>query len=378
MLRTGSQDGNAAPFFFFHTRRAAEGMTFIEMLVGIAILLIVFLGLFAAFQLSINLVFSTKAKTGAVALVNEKLEYIRGLSYDAVGTVGGIPGGNIPQTEQKTLNNITYTLSTLVQYVDDPADGTGASDQNGITADYKTVRVEADWMVAGSPRSTFAVTEIAPPGIETLANGGTLTVNVFDAFAKPIEGASVRVVNPSTTPAIDVTVESNSMGVVTFPGTPVATNYMVSATKSGYSTAQTYNVTAQNPNPSPGNIAVINKKTSTISLAIDALGSLAVSTFSPAAQANFTDSFANQSQLSATTSATVSGGSLRLSGTAGSYPASGSGYSMPIAPQYLSAWNSLSFTGSSSPQASLSVHVYYWNGSAYVPVPDSALPGNSA
>ena len=359
-------------------KKTPRGMTFIEMLVGVAMILIVFLAIFGAFQLSIELVFSTKAKTGAVALVNEKMEYIRGLSYDAIGTAGGIPSGTIPQTEQKNLNGISYTLSTLVQYVDDPSDGTDLADTNGITADYKLVKVQADWLVASSPRSTFVVTKIAPPGIEVLSSGGTLQVNVFDALAAPIQGATVRVVNPSTTPPIDVSIDSNSAGTVSFPGTPVATNYQISLSKSGYSTTQTYNVSAQNPNPNPGNVAILNKKTSTASFSIDLLGSLAVSTWSPVGSGSFSDTFSNQLQLSATTSTTVSGGSLRLTGASGSYGASGSAYSIDINPAYLASWSSISWTASTSAQASLLMRVYYWNGSAYALVPDAALAGNAA
>lgn len=352
-------------------------MTLIEVVIGTAMILIIFLSIFAAFQISIDLVFSTKAATGANALVNERLEYIRGLAYDSVGTVNGIPSGPILQVEQKTLNGITYTLSTLVQYVDDPVDGLDAADTNGVTADYKSVKVSADWQIRGKPRTTFAVTRIAPKGMETLAAGGTLRVNVFNTLAAPVEGATVRIVHTSN-PTVDVSIDTGTAGSVAFPGTPPASGYQVSVTKTGYSSAQTYDATVANPNPNPGHVTVVNKTTTTLSLSIDLLGQLTVSTFSPKGPGTFSDTFANQSELLSTTSATVSGGSLRLSGSAGAYPASGSGASVDISPAYLSNWNSLSWTASTSPQATALVSLYYWNGSAYVPVPNSALTGNSA
>ena len=352
-------------------------MTLIEVVVGTALILIIFLAIFAAFQISIDLIFSTKAATGANALINERVEYIRGLAYDSIGTVNGIPNGAIQQVEQKLLNGITYTLSTLIQYVDDPVDGSDAADTNGVTADYKRVKVSADWMIRGKPRSSFAVTAIAPKGMETLSAGGTLRVNVFDTLAAPVSGATVRIVHASS-PTIDVSIDTGTAGSVAFPGTPPASGYQVTVTKTGYSSAQTYDATAQNPNPNPGHVTVVDKTTTTLSLSIDTLGSLLVSTFSPKGPGSFSDTFSNQSQLSATSSATVSGGSLRLSGTTGAYPSAGSANSTDVVPQYLSSWDSLSWTASTSAEAAALVSLYYWDGAQYALIPDSALPGNSA
>jgi hypothetical protein len=356
---------------------ALEGMTFIDVIVGTSVMLIVFLGIFGAFKLSIQLVFTMKAKAGAIALLTDQLEYIRGLPYESVGTVGGIPTGSIPQLQQKSLNSITYTRKTLVQYVDNPSDGLGIADSNGITADYKSVKVETFWMVRGESRSAFAVTYISPHSIESLASGGTIRINVFDAIAEPVPSANVRVVNASVSPVIDVTVATNGSGVIEFPGTPPASNYQILVSKPGYSSAQTYSISGAIPNPTPGNLSVVNGQTSTASFAIDKTGSLAISTLNPPGPGNFADTFTNQSKLFSTTSATTSGGALRLDGSAGSYPVSGSGTSVSIAPLYLSGWTALSFTASTSPQTSVAVHLYYWNGSVYALIPNADLAGNS-
>lgn len=322
-----------------------RGMTLIDVIVGTAIMLTVFLSIFGAFKLSIDLVYSTKAKAGAVALVADRLEYIRGLPYDSVGTAGGIPAGGLPQVATSSLNGLTYTLTTLVQYVDDPSDGTGDADSNAITADYKTVKVEANWVVRSSPRSTFAVTTITPVGLETLASGGTLRVNAIDALAAPVAGATVRIVNASTTPAIDVSVETNDAGTASFPGAPTAGGYQVTVTKSGYSTAQTYGSTVENPNPSPGHVAVADHLTSTVSLAIDRMGILRTATFSPAGSAT----------------------------TTGTLVIDGSALSDPVSPQYLVSWDTLTFTPSEA-----RIRLFSLSDGAYVEIPDAALPGNGA
>lgn len=352
-------------------------MTLIEAVIGTALILIVFLSIYTAFKISLDLVFSTKAATGATALINERMEYIRGLEYDAVGTSGGIPSGSIPQVEQKTLNGVPYTLSTLIQYVDDPADGTGGSDTTTVTADYKSVRVEASWAVRGKSRSSFALTRIAPQGIETLASGGTLRVNVFNVSAAPVAGATVRIVNAGVSPAVDVSVVSASDGSVIFPGTPPGAGYQITVSKSGYGSAQTYAATTQNPNPSPGHVSVVNKTTTTVSMQIDPVGALTVSTWSPKGPATFSDTFPNAGSLSATTNTEVAGGSLILSGGAGAYAPAGSARSNAVTPSYLSNWDQLSWNASTSAQAALAVHLYYWNGTAFVLVPDADLPLNS-
>ena len=95
-------------------------MTLVEVILASALLLLVFGGIMSAFQTITTLIGSSKAQAGAVALANERMEYIRSLSYDSVGTVSGIPNGPIPQTRTKSLNGITYTERVLIGYIDDP------------------------------------------------------------------------------------------------------------------------------------------------------------------------------------------------------------------------------------------------------------------
>src|SRR5688572_440861 len=127
----------------------SRGMSFVEVVVTTAIVTLVFGGLMASFQVSISLIGRSKAEAGALALASERLEYIRSLSYDDVGTVGGIPEGAIPQTASSTLNGVSYDERVLVQYVDAEEDGSGSDDINGILADYKQVKVEYRWDARG-------------------------------------------------------------------------------------------------------------------------------------------------------------------------------------------------------------------------------------
>ncbi|OGG71217.1 hypothetical protein A3F27_01665 [Candidatus Kaiserbacteria bacterium RIFCSPHIGHO2_12_FULL_53_13] len=144
-----------------------RGITLIDTLVGSALMLVVFVGVAAAFQLSVNVVTNNRARAGAVVLADERMEYIRSLPYASVGTTGGNPAGSISQSEIVALNSISYTLRTLIVYADDPKDGLGTADSNGITQDYKAVKVDVSWSSRNGIRHIILVTRVSPPyGVE--------------------------------------------------------------------------------------------------------------------------------------------------------------------------------------------------------------------
>ncbi len=130
-------------------------MTLIEVVVAVSLMLIIFLGFFGAYVASADLVRSTSARSGALFLMANRMEYIRGLAYGSIGTVGGTPSGSLVASEPRILNGITYTIRTTVAYIDDGANGAGAGD-------YKTVKVEADWNFRNVSQSISTVTYVAP------------------------------------------------------------------------------------------------------------------------------------------------------------------------------------------------------------------------
>lgn len=260
-------------------KQKQKGSSLIDVIVGTAIMVVIFVGIFGIFKLSIELVSSSKAKAGALALANEQVEFLRSLSYDDVGTIGGIPAGNIPQEEIIALNQSTYTRRTFIQYVDDPKDGLGEQDNNNITADYKRAKVEIKWTIGNRTRKFSLVSNIVPKGVETLAGGGILNINIIDAFGIPLAGAEVNIKNINIDPAIDLTTFSDSSGKVTLPGTPAGGGYEIVATKDGYSVAKTYDADANNPNPNPGHLTVVEGETTSLSFAIDLLSNMNVNTY---------------------------------------------------------------------------------------------------
>jgi len=221
-----------------YIRKNQKGASLLDTVFGTALLLLVFVGLYGAFQLTLELVQSSKSKTGALAIANERMEFIRSLPYDDIGTVGGIPQGALLEEESKTLNGIEYTQRTFVQYADAPQDGAGGSDSNGITTDYKIVRVTVEWQFRGETRSFFLVTSIVPKGIESVSGGGTLRVTVLDSLGSPIPSAEVYVTNTTLTPPVSLLTFTNTNGIVEFLGAPSANNYEVTVQKTNYSTPE--------------------------------------------------------------------------------------------------------------------------------------------
>jgi hypothetical protein len=203
-------------------------------------------------------------------------------------------------------------------------------------------------------------------------------VNVIDSIGAPVPDADVRIVNSDTNPTIDVTASTNDSGAVIFPGAPSASGYQITITKEEFSGAQTYDATIENPNPNPGHVAIVEGVTSTLSLSIDKLARLMVTTYAAPGPGAFSDPFTNASGLSSLSSTEVFGGELILLDSGSGYPAEGNAISNAISPQYLAAWDEFSWEFSSPLGTSLLTHVYYFDGSVFSLISDDDLPGNSA
>lgn len=354
-----------------------RGFSFVEMIVTAAIMSLVFGGLFQAFQVMTNVVATSKAKSGALSLISERMEYIRSLPYNSVGTDGGVPAGILPQNSTTTFNGILYSERILVQYVDDAADGSGGADSNGILSDYIQTKVEYTWTYRGVTDSMFLVSNIVPPGIESTLGGGTIRVNVFDATVMPVPGAAVRFINNETSPAIDTIRYANLSGVAYLSGAPAASNYQIIATDTGYSTDRTYVATTSNPNPITPPVAVLESQVSTMNFQIDQLSDLRLTIASAATYGAFSDTFLDYTQIATTSNTIITTGAIELTNIAGTYDTSGSMQSTSTAPSLLDSWYSVAFNASTSAQAWVQVSVMYDNAGVLTLVPDEDLPGNS-
>lgn len=99
-------------------RMKNKGMTLIEIIIAIAIV-----GIIAATLFPI-IVFTTQGnqhnRISLVAqnLASERMEQVRGLSFQDIGTIGGNPTGTIPQTEIKVMAGREYRINTTINWID--------------------------------------------------------------------------------------------------------------------------------------------------------------------------------------------------------------------------------------------------------------------
>ena len=245
-----------------------NGFTLIETLVGVAILAIVMLGIYGIFQGSLRMVSSSRARLTAQALINQKLEEARNLSYNKIGTLGGIPSGTIIEEAEITRNGIDFTIKTTVVYIDDPFDGISPDDT--LPNDYKRVKVKANW--SGISEGVFSgFTDIAPKGTEQAAGSGTLSIVCFDASGAGVPQANVYLRNDDVVPAIEANYLTDDNGQLTLAGAPESVEaYQITLSKGGYSTDRTYGED-EVEDPVKIHSSVVEGKLTEISFSIDKL-----------------------------------------------------------------------------------------------------------
>jgi hypothetical protein len=162
------------------------GITFVDIIIGTALVSIVFLGIFGLFRLISRTIWISKVKITATAIANRQIEIARNLPYGSVGIIGGsptFPEGLLESSTSTLHNNINYTIETKVKYVIDPADGIDASEGDECPNDYKKVEVKVSWTGRYPGEITFT-TDIVPENLaqECENIGGILFVSVFDAY----------------------------------------------------------------------------------------------------------------------------------------------------------------------------------------------------
>ena len=220
------------------------GATLIEVMTVLFVFSIIAVTFYAIWSMGLRFIIESKNKMGATALLNEKMEIVRNLPYASIGVSGGVPSGNIPETETKSVNTCLYTITTHINYVDDPYDGVYPTDT--IPVDYKSVRVEISWLGPnGTTRSTaVGVARFVPPGLEVAdPNAGVLAVNIMDSSGTGVPQALVQIINNAVSPVINMTRSTDNFGNIILPGFPQSIgNYQLIVSKNGYETISTLSV----------------------------------------------------------------------------------------------------------------------------------------
>ena len=258
----------------------SRGQALIEILISLAIFSILTHALLTLVTTTYSVNIFNRTRISARHLAQEKIEYIRNMPYENIGTVGGIPSGNIQPAETFSINDIVYTVNTSVIYIDDPFDELTPDDL--LPADYKRVSIEIYWEgVDSSGKNPLKmITDISPASIETTLTGGTLSIYVFDANALPVPQADVAIISTGTDPIVNMTIKTNDSGRVILPGAPVCRRacYQIAVSKDGYSSERTYS-TEEVDNPAKPILSVLQGEITESSFAIDKVGTINVNSY---------------------------------------------------------------------------------------------------
>jgi len=368
------------PFSFFRKNKNS-GLTLIEVLVGVFLLLLVFVSIFTLIQLSIKLTSQSKARISATALANQKLELARNLSYNQIGTVGGIPAGSISETEVVDRNGISYTVKTTVVYVDDPFDGSFPNDS--LAWDYKRIKIKVSWSAFLGGEISLQ-TDITPKGIETTGGGGIISILIFDANGQPVPQAEIQIENSSVIPPISVNYETDNQGRLFVPGAPACNDcYKIIVGKIGYSLERTYatgevvrgQIIATSNKPL---LSVIEGQLSEISFSIDRLATKIVQTNRYVEEKTWSDSFDDESKAAEKSQIFIDPplSEVRLEEQSGQYQSSGYLVSTTITPSGLVEWGRLNWNDETPFSTEIKYQILYYNGTDWILIPDEDLTIN--
>ncbi len=258
-------------------QKKISGYTIIELIVSVAVFVILTSAFLAAYSALAKSVKLARAKTILSSMASQYMEIVRNLPFSQVGTIHGVPSGSLPDETSPivvTMAPITYKIYYEVTWTDDPADKTALTGDTYPT-DYKQVKMKVLNTTTG--QITAFTTSVVPQGLETPGNTGVLQVQVFNSTGQPLSNVDVSITGVSNGIALNVKTDSSGQWVQV--GLPPGTNaYHLVATKSGYSTDQTYPLTAQNPNPVNPDPTIQAGKVTKVPLQIDLLSNLTIKT----------------------------------------------------------------------------------------------------
>jgi len=349
--------------------------TLIDVLVGIFLMLIVFLGIFGVYQLGFKIIGLNERKITATQIAQGEIEKIRNLPYLDVGIIDANPPfakGILEQTTTTVLNEIEYKIERAIKLMADEADN-----PESCLADYKKAEIKVSWSDQ-FPGQLQMVTDVSPKDKVEEAEVcqeqtiGILSVSVFDALGQMIFSPLIEVFDPSTGLLKDSATPSD--GKYDFILSP--SSYKVSASKSGYSTERTFS-TEEIAIPEKPNPIVLEGEITQISFSIDKVSSFLVKTLTPWGMEFFSDSFSDESQISEKENVSVSGGQANLATTGTEYFLSGYLFSNEIFPTNLIEWVEFSFSDQEPEDTDLRYQIYYASDTDWLLIPDSDLAGNS-
>lgn len=257
-----------------------KGFGILEVMIAVAIFVIFAMGVYSGIQFVFKVVYQSRLRILESSILNEQIEIIRNLSFFDVGIIEGSPSGILERTEMITRNNLDFLVTRTIRNIDDPFDGTIDGEPKDLSpADYKMVQIDVICEACNQRESVSAMTYIAPKLLEGDPTHGALFIEVFDADAIPVSGATVHVVSTSTNPTVDLVDTTDNDGMLKLVDLGGGMDaYNITVTKDGYTTDRTISPTIDNPNPAKPLASVEVQDVSEISFSIDKLAFINLNT----------------------------------------------------------------------------------------------------
>lgn len=257
-----------------------QAFSLIEAVIATAIFALFVLGVYGGIQLVFKMVYSSRIRIIETALLNEQVELMHNVSFFDVGIVNGSPSGIFDRTVTTTRNGMDFLITRTIRNIDDPYDGTIDGDpQDTAPADYKLVHIDVICLGCTQQVPLSVQTYVAPKNLEGDPTHGALFVEVFDANAVPVSGATVHVVATTTEPSYDFTDTTDNDGMLRIVDLAAGVEaYHITITKDGYTSAQTLIASETNPNPTKPPATVVGQGVTEISFSIDLKSAIAIST----------------------------------------------------------------------------------------------------
>ena len=137
-----------------------KGLTLIEILVSLFVIMLLGLGVYGLIIFSLNITSDNKMYVKALRIGNQQMEQIFNLPYDEVGLMNGDPVGVL--SENKTVERAgSFSVHTQVSYYDDPYDGL-AGDGDMDSDDYKLVTITVGFSSKTGERDVTLFSKIVP------------------------------------------------------------------------------------------------------------------------------------------------------------------------------------------------------------------------
>jgi len=238
----------------FLNKKNFPAFTLVEIMVSLLVAMILVFGIYSLVVYSLHITADNKAYVEALEIANQKMEQIRNLAYEDVGTEFGSPHGVILDYEYNIRNK--YTVYTTVQFYDDPYDGTLEGDTDDIFIDYKIATVRVFWEGNFGEKRVTLFSKVIPITEETLEGYGLLKIIVVDANADPIANANIHIENNSLDPIMSADYVSNNEGILSLAVLPEFESYEITVTKEGMGIDKTYDRDEINLDPSKEHLSV--------------------------------------------------------------------------------------------------------------------------